>query len=133
MATLKQGIATYLTSLPEVSSIVWSRVYSRRVTKGKTDAPYIVYSVDGYENKLGKYQGWHGYKGLKLVIDVVGPYDQEDALENLSNILTEKLGGFIGNLWGRVGTLSVQFVDAWYDEKSDFSVFRTGLLAKETF
>lgn len=132
MATLKQWIANFLLSIPEVSNAVGQKVYSKRVTKGKTEAPYIVYSVDGYDNKLNGFQGEHGYKGQKVVIDIVGPYEIEDDLEALHDIILAKIIGN-GDFGWRSGSFGLVYVENWYDEKSDFSIFRTGLLAKSTF
>jgi hypothetical protein len=48
--------------------------------------------------------------------------------------LVAKLWGFIGKLRPcRKWTINLMWVDEWYDEKTDYSVFRLMFLCKHTF
>ncbi|HNG97394.1 MAG TPA: hypothetical protein PLW93_03935 [Candidatus Absconditabacterales bacterium] len=130
---LKKAIYEYLSSLPELSETIQGRVFRKR-SQSQTQVPFIVYDVSGYENKLGKYQGTHGYQGNKLTIDIIGNYEIEDQLREIGEIIISKLGGFIGKLRpSRKGTINLMGVDEGYDEKTDYSIFRLMFLCKHTF
>lgn len=132
MTTLKQGLALHLMQIREVAEMVGDKVYSKRIIAEERNAPYIVYALEGYKNKLQGFQGKHGYRGRKFVLDLVWEYEQEDDLRALLDTIIAKLVGS-GNFGGWIGSISLEFVDEGYDEKTDFSVFRAGFLAKETF
>ena len=130
---LKKAIYEYLSSLPELSETIQGRVFRKR-SQSQTQTPFIVYDVSGYENKLWKSQWKHGYQGNKLTIDIIWNYEIEEQLREIGELLVSKLWGFIGKLRpSRKWTINLMWVDEWYDEKTDYSVFRLMFLCKHTF
>lgn len=110
-----------------------NKIYRKRVTKSEIAPPYIVYTTEGYTNKLWHHQWVHGLKPRRLVVDIVGPYTDDDMLEAAGTEVLKMLGSFNGTMGDWKGTIKQIDYDDWYDEKSDFSVVRIVFLAKEVF
>jgi SepF-like predicted cell division protein (DUF552 family) len=130
--TLSQALKAYILTDATISSLT-TEVRRKRVAFSKTNTPYIVYNVEWYENKLQSAQWEHWYKGNNLVIDIVWDLEIDDDLQTICDRLVAIMWNFQGDIWWRVWSFSLKFMDDWYDEKTDKSIYRLGFLAKETF
>lgn len=132
--SLKKAIAQHLLNDPDISPIIGNRVFSKRVKKTGIEYPYIVYTIDWYENKLWQFQGEHWYVWDKVVIDIVWPYSQEDDVDDLTLMIQKKLGWYKWSLWGILNVhIGIVFVENWYDEVSDNCIGRIALLIKYVY
>lgn len=104
------------------------------MTKRQGIYPYIVYSLDWYENKIGFNQGKHWYRGEKVVIDVVAEYSNDDKVEDIGESLQKELWWFQGLIGDGINwSISIVYVERWYDTKNDTSIYRIALFIKYTF
>lgn len=130
---LAKSLRNYILA-DSVISWLTTQVWRKRVEYSKTNPPpYIVVSVTPYENKIWRVQSDHWYRGRNVTIDVVWPLEMDDTLEIINDRLIAILGKFQWDMNGRVWSLSFKMVDDGYDEKTDYTIYRVGFLAKEIY